>query len=191
MGKRPGHEHVLSLSSFLKYTSGKMGELVEAPSAINMELSDTQMALRQAIKAFTEKRIADFDAGDVEGTMEAWARDDPTLFKVTYPKAKKDDVVVEGFDAIHGLETTFANMIKDNFGKSWHELDQWKWTVIEPDEVNVSVYTRLWLTDKETGQWKQQDLSGLTGRFWMECKHKKVGDEWKIHSQVAYSMDEV
>merc|ERR1712232_1129955 len=158
------------------------------PDTQDTQLTESQMAVRRQIIAFTKKRIADFDAGDVAGTMSGWAKEG-SEFIVRYPNASTPEVKVEGFEAIEGLERTFANLIKENFGSSWHELGQWKWLKMTDEEVDFSVYCRLWLTDKETKVWKQQDLSGKTGRFWMDCKHKKFGDEWKIITQVAISED--
>ena len=142
------------------------------------------------IKAFTQKRMGAFDDGDVDGAMAGWAKEGST-FIVSYPKAPSaEELRIEGFEAIKGLETQFAQIIKENYGRSWHEMVTWKWQHISEEQVDVAVYCRLWLTQK-TGGWKQQDLDPTkTGRFWMHLKHKKIGGEWKIVSQQAVSEDE-
>lgn len=153
---------------------------------VDSELTVEQMAVRKHIIEMHVLRFAAFDGQDLDGAMKDFMPEG-AKFVVKAPGA--DDLVMEGFDAIKGLETTFMNLIKDNFGECYHELVQWKWASITDEVAECSVYMKLWLTDKTTGTWKQQDLSGKSGRFWAELKHRKVGQKWMLESQVALSED--
>merc|ERR1711976_1001946 len=116
--------------------------------------------------------MAAFDAAEMTGTMADFEREGKGKFIVKSPNA--DDVVVEGFDAILDLEKQFTAAIVENFGKCFHELIEWKWEDLVETHATARCYTRLWLTDKATGNWNQQDLSGKSGRFWLVFKWYKA-----------------
>ena len=144
------------------------------------------MKARLFLQSANAKRMAAFDAGDIVGTMSQFL---PTSkFIIVYP-GDTPDVVVEGFDAIKELEEGFYGAILENFGKVHHQLGEWRWISISDKKAVGRVYCKLWLTDKSTGNWNQVDLTGKSGRFWMEVTHVKVSGEWKLESQTAFSED--
>lgn len=146
----------------------------------------SEMQTRLSLRNANEKRMAAFDAGDIAGTMSMFL---PTSkFIVVYPD-DTPDLVMEGYDAIKELETGFMNAIAENFGKSYHEFGQWEWFSISEKKAVGRVYCKLWLTEKSTGKWNQVDLTGKSGRFWMEVIHVKVDGQWKLESQTAFSED--
>ena len=62
----------------------------------------------------------------------------------------------KGFENIKAMEGGFMKAIAENFGSAYHEVVEWKWDSITDSTADVSVYLRLWLTDKTTGEWSQK-----------------------------------
>merc|ERR1711971_496339 len=148
-------------------------------------MGPSEMETFLQLRALTVKRMEAFDAGDLKGCMEQFI--DDSTFGICAPDA--EDVVISGFAAINELEEGFMRAISDNFGRSFHDIGEWRSESIGDDRASISCYFKLWLTDKESGDWHQQDLSGKSGRFWLVLKHVKVGSEWKLQSQTALSED--
>jgi len=157
----------------------------EQPEPVNLNCTAEQMQIRRQLREMNTKRMAAFDDKDIDGCMKDFLP--KGQFIINSPNA--DPVVMEGFEAIKGLEIAFKDGIAENFGQSYHELCLWKWESIEAESATCRVYTKLWLTNKATGEWMQQDLSGKSGRFWLVMNHVKVGEKWFLESQVAESED--
>merc|ERR1712159_255518 len=113
-------------------------------------LTADQMETRNLLRSMTEARMAAFDNTDISGTMHAFLEASRFVVK----NVDGDDLVVEGHEAIQGLEEAFMAGIKENFGKSYHELGQWKWETVGDDACTARVYCKLWLADKASGNWQ-------------------------------------
>jgi len=145
----------------------------------------TGSSIRRHLRLLNEDRMASFDAQDVDGYMKMFLPD----AKLINRSPKADPIIMDGYEEIKCLQRAFMDGIKSKFGRSFHELCEWEWEKVSDHSATCRVYCKLWLTDKASGLWKQRDLAGKSGRFWLVLKHVRLGNKWLLESQTAESED--
>lgn len=162
-------------------TSGSTGSFI-CPA---MAVTEGQLAVRRHLRLMNEDRMASFDAQDIEGYMKMFLPDAKLIIR----SPRVDPIIMEGYEAIKCLQRAFMDGIKGKFGRSFHELCEWEWEKVSDTSATCRVYCKLWLTDKASGLWKQRDLAGKSGRFWLVLNHVRLGNKWMLETQTAESED--